>query len=464
MKYFSKIFSSQYIIGTIYYTLPGVLSIFISLFSIPIFLNFLNTDLYASYLISHFVLTLSMITNLSFNKIAIINIAKKKVDKESIIFTSLLFTTIFSSLASVILFFISIHMIEKFQLNNLKEITDLKILTGLIITNFYFTLEGIYKGNLSYKGLSIFNLFFYSISLSLPCILVLYKIDLNLFSISLTVKFLVVFVMLILLVSRYKIKKFKLSQPFIRDCFLGLKWMTLNATLNQIYNYFDKYIIKIFLDNISFIFYSISQQITSKIGDPLVAYNNIFIAKTTYNKKTRGNSLSFSCIFYCIYIFTMFLPLYFFLDDILKIWLGDAYSTTYLDLIKIFFLIATVGTFSNLLIDFNDLSKNSKINSQVEFMIIIPFFIGIILSINYENLFFFVFVILAKELLAILIRIYKLKHLIFFKNFIFIQFLLILTNVFLWFLNLNIIFTIVFQILHIIIYLPVKKIRQFYSL
>ena len=50
--------------------------------------------------------------------------------------------------------------------------------------------------------------------------------------------------------------------------------------------YFDKYLIKIFLENIAFIYYSISQQLTSKFGDPLISYNNVFIAKTNKHRNT----------------------------------------------------------------------------------------------------------------------------------------------------------------------------------
>ena len=86
----------------------------------------------------------------------------------------------------------------------------------------------------------------------------------------------------------------------------------LNTFLNQIYNYLDKYLIKIFLDNLIFIYYTISQQITSKLGDPLLAYNNIFIAKTFKKNNNESNNLSYSSVFYCIYIFAAFFIFIFF--------------------------------------------------------------------------------------------------------------------------------------------------------
>ena len=131
------------------------------------------------------------------------------------------------------------------------------------------------------------NLFFYSFSLSLPSIIILLNIDFDIFYISLIIKFSIVFLMFILSIKKFGLKNPKFSDDFVNDCVKNLKWMSLNTTLHQIYNYFDKYLIKIFLENIAFIYYSISQQITSKLGDPLISYNNVFIAKTNKYKKMR---------------------------------------------------------------------------------------------------------------------------------------------------------------------------------
>ena len=78
MQMLKQIFKSQYIIGTLFYSFPSIFSIIISLISIPIFLKFSSPDDYSNFLISHFVLTIAIITNLNIGKITTINIAKKK--------------------------------------------------------------------------------------------------------------------------------------------------------------------------------------------------------------------------------------------------------------------------------------------------------------------------------------------------------------------------------------------------
>lgn len=464
MQTFKQIFKSHYISGTIFYSFPNFFSIIISLISIPVFLNLLSPENFANYLISHFILTIAIITNLNFNRIATINIAKKNSKKHDIIFTSILLTGIFSTILSLLFYYSLIYFINYFDLENIEKLKNIEILFGLIITNFYLTLEGILKGDLNYKSLSILNLLFYSVSLSSPALLVFYQINLEIFTISIFIKLFVVIVMFILIIFKLLQKKISVSKPFINDCKTNLKWMTFNTTLNQIYNYFDKYLIKIFLDNASFVFYNISQQIASKFGSPIMSYNNIFIAKANYNSQNKKKHLSMAGIFYCIYTFFLIFLSYLFLEKILKIWLGDAYSVNYFNLIKIFILISITNAFSNLLIDFFDSNKNSKFNSYVETIILFPFIIGILISIYKTSIYYFIFVILLKELSVLTIRFYKINKLFVYKNLIFFQFFLILINIILWFNNFEIQLIILIQFLHLAFFLPFKKIKKFYRI
>ena len=61
--------NNNYLNNVLISGIPGILSIFLSFFSIPIFLNLLPTDLYANYLIQHSILTLGMILNLNLGKL-----------------------------------------------------------------------------------------------------------------------------------------------------------------------------------------------------------------------------------------------------------------------------------------------------------------------------------------------------------------------------------------------------------
>ena len=148
-KYFNNILISG---------LPGILSIFLSFFSIPIFLNFLATELYANFLIQHSILTLGMILNLNIGKFAAIKIQKvnKKLKKE-VIFTSII-TSFFSGLIlSTITYLIIFYFFDD---KNFFDIS-ISLLLGLFVTICYISTEHIIKGLSYFKLCSFSNLLFY---------------------------------------------------------------------------------------------------------------------------------------------------------------------------------------------------------------------------------------------------------------------------------------------------------------
>ena len=461
MQVIKKLIKSQYIIGTLFYSFPGLFSIIISIISIPIFLNYADPILYANYLISHFVLTISIITNLNIGKISTMNIVKNQNNKYNIFVTSLIFTFFISSTFTAIIYFIFINLINFFNLENIFVVKNFNIFIKLNFSNFYFPFEGFLKGNLNYKILSFCNLIFYSVSISIPSLLVLYNYNINLFLFSILIKLLVITIMLVFILKNIKIVRFVLSKSFVNDCIKNLKWMTLNTSLHQIYNYFDKYIIKVFLDNLTFIYYTVSQQISSKFGDPLIAYNNIFIAKTKKLKKNSQDNLSYSTLFYCIFCYFIFLILYFFLEYFLKLWLRDAYSVEYYNLIKIFFLTISIGSFSKLIVDYYDIVGLSKKSSYIEITFLFPFVFAILYSITLKNVYIVVWLIFLKEMLTLAIRFYFINKLFIFKKVIFAQLFFLILNSVLWYLELNIIIPIIIQSFHLILFFPIKKFQKF---
>ena len=161
-----------------------------------------------------------------------------------------------------------------------------------------------------------------------------------------------------------------------------------------------------------------------------------------------------------IYICSFFIFI-FFLDILLKLWLGSAYSVKYFELIKVFFLISTLGSYSKLIIDYYDIVNKSKQSSKIELLILIPFIAGIIFSVINKNIYYFLFLILLKELITLIIRFYYIKNLFYFKKFFYVQLILIIFNSVSWFYNLDNIYFIIIQFLHLLIFLPLRSVENF---
>ena len=437
--------------------MPGLFSIFLTFFTIPIFLNYLSKEIYANYLIQHFLLSLGMILNLHIGKIALIKIQKMSlIKKKTLISTTIFFSITLSIIISLCVY---IFLILFFKNNNLLEITS-SFLIGLSMTIFYISLEFIIKGINQFKISSFSNFVFYSLSISLPAIFLLSDINniiifKNLFHISLIIKLIAIFYLLFSLFNLGYFKKLRINLSYYKIFLRRSKWMTLNSFYNQIYEYLDKYIIKIFLGPSMFILFTIPQQISSKLTIISNAIIAVILPKLSLNKGNIRQKKIFSAnLYFFFYLmgFTLifFLPFY---KTILEWWLKESYNEYFLDIFKIFLLLTFLGSCSNIIISLYEANSLEKKNTILETFTIIPFILALLLCAYLENLFYFAFILLLKEFILLIIRIIYMKNFILnYKTLILqiILFCLIFICSFLKYFNLSI-FS-VFLILFVTIY------------
>ena len=220
---------------------------------------------------------------------------------------------------------------------------------GLIISILYLTFEGILQALKYFKNISLINFVFYSLSLSLPSILLIFfnDLDLNeLISLSIFIK---IFTILILFIYFFK-KKLIIKNDkkiFFKYFKKNSPWLSLNSALVQIYDIFDKYLIKIFLGSGLMAIYSIPQQITGKLTILSKGFS-AFLLPNLYNNKNDQ-------FIYTLEIFLKFIPILIFLlfpayPLILEFWLNEEYSYLIHDLTKIFSLVAVFSCSSHILV------------------------------------------------------------------------------------------------------------------
>ena len=185
-------------------------------------------------------------------------------------------------------------------------------------------------------------------------------------------------------------------------------WLTLNSMLIQFYEMLDKYLIKIFLGSTFMAIYSIPQQLTGKLSILSKGFS-AFLLPNLENKKKINDflySLELFLKYIPIFIFILF-PLY---PYVLNFWLGNQYSILIHDLTKIFSLVAIFSCISHILITKYEADQISKLNFKIEIKFL-PFFFAILLflTINSYSLLFISTLILIKELVLIIFRLYLLK-------------------------------------------------------
>lgn len=420
---------NKYTINFFINTFPGLISIVLSFFSIPIYLRFLGYAEYGDYLMLHIFLTIAIITNFNLGKIASIRMQKvnhfqgKKIISTTIIIS--FFTSLVTSVAIFFLFsfFSSLYEFSFFYENKYTYI-------ALFLSNLYITLENLCKSKKLFLITSFTNLLFYSFSISAPCIFLIlniggYENALELFKISFFLKILGVLILLLIIFYKKLIYIKSLSIKIINDFIIYAKWQTLSSIYVQIFDFFDKYIVKIVLGSATLSLYVIPQQIAGKLSVISDAVVSVFLPRVSSNRNKDNRYKIFNANFYGFFYIAA-LPLILLLpyfDEIIIWWLGKDVNFKIFHLFKIFILASFYICVTQIISTFYDTILQSKKNFRIDSIVLIFFIAGMIFSVKSGNIYYFAYTALFKSILSFLL---KLK---FISNYIMKLKILIMQNV-----------------------------------
>ena len=278
------------------------------------------------------------------------------------------------------------------------------------------------------------NLIFYGFSISGPSFLILIDYDLinqssfNLFTLSIFLK-IISLITIIISIHSYLFNKNKLNIKIFLSFRKQSFWMTLSNLYNQIFDYLDKYLIKIFLNPLIFINYTISQQIASKLSIFSGAIISVMLPKLASQKSSKSKKNVLNLHLYLFYIpISFFLILFeFSFDELLRWWLKDSFNQNFYVLFTIFLVLTFVSCQSQILISLYEVKEITRKNSLFEGFIIIPFICVLFLIVSKGDVVLICYLILIKEIILFLIRFYYLKkYIICFNLYIFSIFIFLL--------------------------------------
>ena len=388
-------------------SLPGILSIFISLISIPIHLNIAGAENYGNYLIFHFLLTISLILNLGIGKSIVISMNNFPKKSKAIAYQGLRYTLVISFFILTIFILLSFIkeeiLFDFFKINSIFNYFTI----CAISTIFYISLESIFQGNQKFKSLSFYNFIFFSLSLSLPSLTLLYDNNLTLDQLLLVSTILKVFTILamILIIRNNNLILKSTNKILINNLKKNSRWLTLNAILIQFYDLFDKYLIKIFMGPIALATYSIPQQLTGKLSIFSKGFS-AFLLPLLSKKKIINNDFNLT-----IKIFLKLIPILIFLlfpfySILLKFWLGENFNENILVLSKIFSLSVIFSCAFHILITKFEASQTLKRNLRFE-LLVMPFFLLALyfFTNNGYSLIYIASIILTKETILLFLRL-----------------------------------------------------------
>ncbi len=403
-------------------SLPSLFGIVLALVAIPVHLQINGKSDYGNYIFFHFIISFGLLLNMGINKIAAIEIAKRRFIIEIIkqCLKLSLKITLLVLLMSLILYF------------HLRDYYNFFIIgIGLSITLIYLTLEGILQGFKNFKLLSFVNFVFYTLSLNIPSIFLLLNNDLDFKSLIKFSIFIKIFSILIILFylkkflkSKYKKNsKYKFSLNFKKYS----KWYSLHLLNLQIFDFMDKYLIKIFMGPVALAIYSIPYQLAGKLTILSKSISAVLLPEISYgNEKSSFNHSLNSFVFIIPFFILIIFP---FLDKLLVFWLQDQYSEKILELTKIFLIVSWISGISHILITFFEGKKKIKFNTIIEIYFLFPFLLTLFyVLIKFESLIFISFILLFKECMLMLFRSNKIRKNIYKLHSIYLNIIIVIIN------------------------------------
>ena len=380
-------------------SLPGILAIFISLVSIPIHLKIAGAENYGNFIIFHFLLTLGSLLNFGIGKSIVISSNNYPKKSKAVSYQGIKYTTILGAIILLLFtIFILVNRSISISLIFNNPIVLNYFFVGILTTIFYVSFEGVLQGNQKFKSLSFYNFIFYSLSMSVPSISLIYFKESsleNLILLSVLIKLSTILIMFYIIIQNNLAKKSD-NRILFNNLKKNSKWLTLNSILVQFYDLFDKYLVKIFIGPIALASYSIPQQLTGKLSILSKGFS-AFLLPFLSKKKFSGNDFNITIKIFLIFIPTiifLFFPLF---ELFLKLWLGNQFNNDILELTKVFSLSVIFSCVSHILVTKFEATQTLKYNLKVEFYLM-PFFLALLFyfSINSFSIFTIGILILFK--------------------------------------------------------------------
>ena len=393
-------------------SLPGILAIFISLVSIPIHLKIAGAENYGNFIIFHFLLTLGSLLNFGIGKSIVISSNNYPKKSKAVSYQGIKYTTILGAIILLLFtIFILVNRSISISLIFNNPIVLNYFFVGMLTTIFYVSFEGVLQGNQKFKSLSFYNFIFYSLSMSLPSLSLIYFKESsleNLILLSVLIKLSTILIMFYIIIQNNLAKKSN-DRILFNNLKKNSKWLTLNSILVQFYDLFDKYLVKIFIGPIALASYSIPQQLTGKLSilsKGFSAFLLPFLSKKNYPGNDFNATIKIFLIFIPISIFLLF-PLF---ELFLKLWLGSEFNNYILELTKVFSLSVIFSCASHILVTKFEATQTLKHNLKIEFYLM-PFFLATLfyLAINSFSIFAIGILILIKEIILLFFRLNLLK-------------------------------------------------------
>ena len=141
-------------------SVPGIVSILLSLLSIPIHLNIVGVENYGNYIIFHFLLIISSVLNFGIGKSIAVSINNYPKKSKEVGYEGIKYT-IFIILITISILLIIFNLKQFYFFSKLIDYSLINyFFLGVALSILYSTLEGIFQGNQKFRSFEFLKYIF----------------------------------------------------------------------------------------------------------------------------------------------------------------------------------------------------------------------------------------------------------------------------------------------------------------
>ncbi len=407
--------------------LPGLISIILSLISIPLFLKILDNSYFGQYLIQNIFLSLGFVLNFGLHRLIIIRSSVKnnliKIKQNSFY---LFLNFILSFSVSIIIMIVMSLVLKNYNFSTLELLYNKFVFLGLVLSSIYFSLDSILRIYNKFYILAIFNLVFNSISFTLPSFYLFYKsISISdfvvlsypneIFYIVVFVKLISIIVIYIYLINQSYIKNiFSIKEIYNRNLLSDFKeifYASLQSLSFFLNNVTDKFFVKLTLGNSLLSIYSIPQQIAAKSTILVTGVSTVFFPEISRRQRISRKKNFFKLIIRISILFTGILNFiaFPFIEPILKLWLGSSFNPAHTILLKCFLFYSFYASINYVISQYIDSEDQNKTNSLIDMSFYLITLFMFVICYKLEILILFALTTIIREFLIFFYKYLKFK-------------------------------------------------------
>lgn len=301
--------------------------------------------------------------------------SKERIEK--ILGTSILILTSVGVFLAILFIFLIKYFIILLNVSNIpKEMAENALIyAGLSIPFFLITqcFTGYLEGLQKFKLLNIQKTITNSLLVTFPVIFVLIENSIEYAILGLFVARILNFIVSYLFYFYFDKVNLKLDFSVIKDMIFFGGWVTVSNIISPVMVYFDKFVLSYFTNTTNVGYYSVSTEVINKLSIIPGSIAKALFPFLSSKSEIDIKEYRYYIVIFFFSVFILFVPIFIFADEVIKIWVGEKYLGPSVDVLKVLLVGLVFNSIAQVPFTYIQAIGLSKITAVIHLSELIPY-------------------------------------------------------------------------------------------